>query len=469
MITKLREKCDNSTKFQHFLLIIDKIYCSDFYLAFLVLISVVGFSFKLEIAAMGILIVLIAGSMAFTKNITATFVSICFISVVPLGFYGASGKEFISLFFIAPLLLFAIIFRFIIFPAKYKPDKFFYSQLVYSIALYLGGIGTIAVANYFRIMALYAMFGVGLLQLFFIFFFSAYLKEVNKNTVVYFAKAMVGLCCAISLIYIVQYILELPEFKEAGFYLIYRQYKNNFGNYYLLCLPFCFYLAAKRKFGAIYFLVGFIAYAIMLITKCRGAQLFGTAMLPFMVLFSFIKAPKERRKSLYAAFGCVVIVGIVILSMFSKEILEALGSKDILDDTGRFPLYKEAIRLFLINPVFGGGVGHLNTAVYPNMPKMGIFYFHSTFFQLIGATGLVGLFSYAAVTFYRWKAFNYKSSLNIFVFLGYLGFASYSMVNTGTMSPFPFLLMVTFFTVLVMRYNATQQQQERDKLNLQIP
>ncbi len=439
-------------------------------MAFLIFISVIGFSFKLEIAAMGILIILIAGAMAFTKNITPVFVSICFISIIPLGFYGASGEEFIPLFCIAPIFLFAIIFRFLVFSPQYKPDKLFYSQLVYSVALYLGGIGTIAIANYFRIMALYAMFGVGFLQLFFLFFFSAYLTDIKKETVRYFAKAMVGIAVSLSAIYLIQYVLELPIFKESGFYLIYRQYKNNFGNYYLLCLPFCFYLAAKSKYGWLYFILGFVAYAIMLIMKSRGAQLFGTIMLPFSVVFCFLKAPKEFRKNLCFAFGGILAVGIVFFAIFGDEIIGALSAEDITNDSGRIPLYKEAIRLFLINPVFGGGVGHMNPEVYPSMPKMGIFYFHSTFFQLIGATGLVGLFSYTAVTFNRLKAFNLKNSLNCFILFGYLGFAGYSLINTGTMSPFPFMMMVTFFTVFIMRYNKTRlEEQERDKLYLQIP
>ena len=84
-------------------------------------------------------------------------------------------------------------------------------------------------------------------------------------------------------------------------------------------------------------------------------------------------------------------------------------------------------------------------------------YFHSTFFQALAATGIVGLFGYAFMAFARLKTFIKKYTFNIFLLIGFLGYAGYSMVDVGTAMPFPFAAMVTFMLVLTEKYNAFRQ------------
>ena len=89
-----------------------------------------------------------------------------------------------------------------------------------------------------------------------------------------------------------------------------------------------------------------------------------------------------------------------------------------MGDSGRIKLFKEAWELFKAHPIFGVGKGYVGTGTPTN--EIGIYWFHSTFFQVIASMGIVGLMAYVYYYWARLKILfsNIKNSFNFVCICG---------------------------------------------------
>ena len=122
-----------------------------------------------------------------------------------------------------------------------------------------------------------------------------------------------------------------------------------------------------------------------------------------------------------------------------------------MGSSGRTELFKEAWGLFKAHPIFGVGKGYMG----PNTPPsaIGVYFFHSTFFQVIACMGIVGLAAYAYFYIIRFKILfkNIKHSFNLFCLALLIGFEGYSLLDTGTFIAYPFMALIVIITLLLER------------------
>lgn len=439
-------------------------FYSNIYLILVVAVSAFGFimesayDFKSGTAlfAMGTLIVLMSASLLFCKDATPSFVTFCFICMMPLGFYGAHMEDFFHMWWVGIFLVPSFILHMILYPAdKVKADAMFWAIALYAVALLLGGVGYISIQDYLKIPALYYVILLGPGMLCFYIFYQAYLTRDTRESVDYFARAMVALGVTILLIWVSQYYVDFKAGNAIGIFFPYRQFKNNLGNYTLLTMPFAFYLATKRKGlnSAILFLLGVLQYAALVLSACRGGTVMATVLMPFIVIYSLVVSSKTNRKIFVAQLVLVVAVAVLLMALNFEAVLNKLASLIASGTSGRNELYAEAIRNFKAHPLNGVGIGYLNPEIY-DLKEMSMFWYHSTILQVIASMGIIGLIAWLFMTIVRLGVLAKKDKFNIFMLFAFLGFEGYSMINTGDFSPLPFVTMLTFMFVLCSKHNS---------------
>ena len=231
---------------------------------------------------------------------------------------------------------------------------------------------------------------------------------------------------------------------------------NNFALLLLLCVPSVMYLAGTEKYGYIYliysvflavgviltmsrqawvtlvviYLVSLVALLLLGKNRLINCIITGAAAAVFLILFLIFKdqillllsgTPKSggAKYAIILLLGAVYIVGITVLmikcknkyikygvsggsilliliiaAIFHEKTFEIL-SKFIESSNGRNKLWQDAIDNFASAPAFGIGFfvnlnndpGFAGMEIIPNM-------YHNTFFQLLGACGIFGLWAY---------------------------------------------------------------------------
>lgn len=125
----------------------------------------------------------------------------------------------------------------------------------------------------------------------------------------------------------------------------------------------------------------------------------------------------------------------------------------------RVRLWKEAVALFLKNPVFGGGIGYQGDNF--NHQAASMYWFHSTVFQVIGSMGLVGVAAYAFLYIRKFKIiFAKKRLFNLFFLLSFLGYEAYQLVDASNFVPIPFVMLIVHMFAILEGTNSTEQGQE---------
>ena len=80
--------------------------------------------------------------------------------------------------------------------------------------------------------------------------------------------------------------------------------------------------------------------------------------------------------------------------------------------------------------------------------------------------GIVGILAYGynyvvkGVVLFK----NPRNTFNLFVIVVAIGFEGYSMIDTGTMIPFPYMMLVTIMMCVVEMFTSTKEATEIDKL-----
>ena len=431
-----------------------KIYDSNYFFAVAVAIAVSGFTFRFEIIAMSILLILASIGFLLIKNLTPTFLCIFLTCMVPLRFYGATAEMFLPLIIFLGIAVISMLSRMLIFPIKYRPNKLFYSQLIYSVALILGGLGYLTFKQYISLVPIYTILGLGVFQLFFLVYFSSYYKIADDKVVSDFSRMMVAIGINCLLFFLCEYLVNIPTFITDGFYLPCLQWKNNVGNVLLLAMPFCFYFIIKNKKPIINSIIVSLLLIVLFISRSRGATIFGLIVFIIGAIYTFAKVDKTTKKKFGIVLGVLLAIAIILVIIYWENILPAIQKSLADKSSGRFDIYKLGFNLFKESPIFGIGFYYLKIYDISSLGgNMTVCLFHSTFFQLIASLGLFGLISYSTVAFFKWQQALQNHTFNRVALFSLLGFALYSMINTGTVIPLPCMTIVTMITVICYKHN----------------
>ncbi len=352
-------------------------------------------------------------------------------------------------YFFIPLPI-AIVTHFIRFRVPFRIGKLFFPQLAVSVALLIGGLGTISLEHYTVGLVYALLLGVAILFFYFLFYLYAYPPK-NVDFKYWIANILNFIGILIVAQVITRYVQEFETLSRVGSGAsIGWGVGNNYSTVLLITVAGTFYLATQSKFSVLYLLTAVAQYIVIVIGWSRGATLFAAIILPMLLLALIIGTPKSNKR--YMWFGIAITAAILVgaLIAFWNPIVE-LVEKVLAQGTGvsgRDKLYQEAIDVFMDNPLFGAGVGF--DGLYYAQETMPMYWFHSTLFQIIGSMGIVGIIAYAWYYYARYRIMVRKRCLfSIFMLIGMIGFEGYSMIDTGTFVPLPIMFIVILMTLVI--------------------
>lgn len=431
----------------------EKFFHSNLYIVILTILGIIGFTFKIEIYIIYTIGFIAAISWILCRDMLPSFIAMMIVSMTPLARYGQKGY-FEDLYYILFIMVPAFIARLFLYPVKIRKGRFFLPTLIVAISITLGGLFFLDIKHYFSMPALYYVFGLGFGMLIINFILESTTPH-DTDLTDFLCKMMMGVgFMGISMI-VITYIKNYGLIEDQmNVFKNFFQWGNNLSNNLLISMPFAFYLSTKKKNSVFYFIVGLLQYAAMVLSFSRGGILFGTLMMPLILTAVFIFA-KDDRKKLLLTLILLSIIGILILvRIFQPIIINIIEDMTISGEEARALMYKLAWKNFLAHPIFGMGLAH-NPDLYYFPQAMCIYWYHSTFFQIIASLGLVGVAAYAFQSYCRlYSLFKVKSIFNLFVFFGVLGFAGYSMVNVGYFVPLPYMAMLIQLFIIVDRNNS---------------
>lgn len=452
---KIVGKAPNFVKISDFF---DKIYHSVYYIIFVALISVLGFTLKQEVAAMFILLIVISVNLALCRDVSPSFLPTILIALIPMQYANADLSGFGVMVYAAVFMVPAIILRFVFFPFRFNKGKNLIPILVYSVVLVLGGVGSdITASEYFAFYPIYTVLGLGFLQALMYLFWQSYTPASSDETILYFCKMMCAIAAVSVIMILYTYIYYYATHEVTSFKFVSFLWKNYVSDILMLTMPFSFYLAVKTRYKVLFAAYGLLQYLAIIFTLSGGGMMFSTLMMPFLLFLTLKSVDKKHRKIFLFALGAICLAILAFVIVKRDVFIELYKKKIATGGTERFTLYEHAIEVFKKFPVFGGGYGYTDAFIQENfVEKMDFImtYFHSTFFQALAATGIVGVLGYAFMAFFRLKTFIKKDLFNLFLLVGFLGYAGYSMIDVGTAMPFPFVAMCTFMLVLTEKHNS---------------
>ena len=330
--------------------------------------------------------------------------------------------------------------------------KMFFPLMAVAYALLIGGTGFAAKDDLLRALPDFLMLGMGVTLVYMLY--NHYLKRDDKRDIpLYFSKTMmyIGLVICLQIIVtLIQRKLPISQWHTEVLDIGWAN-RNGIATYLIFTAGLTMYLSTRYRQGWIFLTIGLFEYLCLIMTFSRGAIIFGTFSGILALVFTIIKAPNKKMHLLYLAFMSIAVLFLYLI--LRKDVNEMLGAllERGMDSSGRIDLYKEAWALFKAHPLFGVGKGYVGTNTHTN--GIGIYWFHSTVFQVLACMGIVGLIAYVYFYWARLKILfsNIKNSFNLFVLAVWVGFEGYSLINTGTFVAYPCMALVITMTLLLER------------------
>lgn len=428
-----------------------KFITTDFY--FIIVTAIVTAAWILQSAQLGFIGLIAISSIAllFADDIVPFTINI-FGAVLMI--YDSEVSTFIDMWWVfIPLGIALIVFIARNVKGKrFRLGKMFFPQLAVTVALFIGGLGVVEKDDYMRALPTIIALGVGVLAVYLLYVNFAK-RDEHRDYGLMFAKILmyIGIAVCIELIFCIVRSGLAPSEWNRSYWDTGWGNRNNIATFLLFTAPMCLYLATRYKHtGWIYILIGIAQYACLIMTFSRGGILFGAIGGVVGLILLIVKAPSKKR--MLITIGVIVLAIAVFAVIFRDKIsdmLESLMSRGT-GLSGRDKLYEEAWELFLEHPILGVGMGYVGTGP-SSLTTMQMYLFHSTFYQVVACMGIVGLacylYYYGARLFILFRGIKHK--FNLFILVAWIGFEGYSMVDTGTMVPFPNMMLVIVTMLLL--------------------
>ncbi len=430
---------------------LDNFFYSLHYPALVALIAVVSFITNMQMG--GYAVYLILASVLLVRQRDATPILPLLVFFITL-FRDLSVTSHLLFYLMLIPLAVCLVIHFIKFPPiPFCPGKLFLPLLAVSTALFAGGLLSPYLSDYSKGLLYIIPLGPGLTIIY--LFFNNYVRPPeNFDTKQYLCILLVllGMICCIQFSY---YFLECKVLKsdvfeppELGWSNV-----NGLASLLLLAIPASCYLLVKSKNVVSWSAMVALFYVAILLTKCDGALGVSVAYLPFMAFFVYRRLPKSSKKTfsnvLFLASLLACLCGIMLEKTGNFQPLVDKLLHAFEDDHGRSPLYRNAVNVFIKNPIFGGGMGYYNDFAYESGVALRNFNFHSTFFTVIGCMGSAGLLAYFYYFFARYRLITERNtSFNLFIFFAFTMFENHGFVDTCEFSTIPQMIVITLIILI---------------------
>ena len=368
---------------------------------------------------------------------------------------GQSTMLLQHLWLAVPVVVF-IVLHFVIHLRKPRLGKLFFAQCAVALSLLLGGLFSIAPADYFSPGALYFVPLLGLGMLLFYFWFQ---NGVSSNKYYDCREKLMeclyalGIFCTFSILDQAVRTAVSMNAVSAAFNASYV-WSNDICELMLFAIPAPFYFA-RRHYG--HTIAGLIFFLAMIPTHSASAILVGGVLL--LCCFTYLFVYRKPHRFLTG----VLIVLLVLLALGAVIFLSGreggLLSWFFAEENGRLALIREAWGSFLRNPLFGAGLGASTTEA--EVTFMAINWTHNFIFQVLGGLGILGLLVYGYQLYLRARlVFSRPDPFRMACGLSYLGIFLISMFQPGVFCPMPYETMaVMIFAVL-----ETAEREETEKM-----
>lgn len=353
----------------------------------------------------------------------------------------------------------ALVYRFIRGFRTLRLGGNFFGLVAVSIAVMLGGLGSITVQEYFSLPSLYHVLGLGPVMIVLYLFFKSAVNVAREYDVADKIAGAMYLAAAFIAFMILRIFVAYPDVWEAGANMTdtvvrHAPWRNSAAALVVMLLPFIFYYA--RRHHPVHLLSAFGIYITVILSGSRGAFVCGGIQFVLCLFFFYLtKRSHLRRIILITLFVLLALLVVFIdpIIDFCSEYLRMSLNFDNIAKESRFRLFIRSFEDFSSSPLFGKGLGYTgNQDIYiPYEQTWQITWYHSLFPQIIGSLGIVGILAYGYQFWLRLRLI-LEAERTLYtkaLAFSYIGILIYSQIDPGIFSPLPFAALTVFLFVFL--------------------
>ena len=362
---------------------------------------------------------------------------------------------------LSPAIL-CLIFHFFLYPVKkFRLGKLFIPFCVITVALLLGGLGSIWAKNYLKNLIMSLSAGP-LLLLIYLLFLNFINPPKNFDLKGYFATflSLVGACIVIEYLwrnYLVELKLTPPNALGLGWGNV-----NTAAAMLLFCIPACWYLFTKRQNLLFNVFLLLLLYSSLFIIDSQMTRAITIVFTPGLMIITCLKADTKTKKLLNVLYFLIILGTVcalyylVIANGGIKQLL--VNIFDIITRDSRDDLINDAIKEFLKHPILGVGQGYENPDLIGGTNMVVMFNFHCVFAHLLATTGIVGTLAYGYYYYSRCKILMDKyTTFNLFMAIGFTMIQIYSFVDAIEFTIMPLMMYLTIYLVVTELSNGKKE------------
>ena len=404
-----------------------------------------------EVLGTYILAIIVSSTLIFSDDLLPTLEGILVICCFAIRCKN-SAPEFFSMWYLGIPTVILVILRFILYKPQFRKNSFTPGMLAVSAAILLGGAGIIYWKSYFSPTSLFYMFSLGIGMVILISFVSPCLRsDRGYDFSDRFAKIHMTALFTLALSLFQEYASRFDEFSQK-FSVLPFQWRNNAATILMMCMPFAFYLAAKKYSWTF---AGLLDYIAILFTGSRGGLIFGTVELAICLVLILVLDKKHRKNNIILI--CVLSLGAILASEILFEMISYTIQRMLDPDENsiRLKLIERGFEDFKASPMVGRGLGYMGNRDIHQSAKHTLCWYHCSIVQVFASTGLIGAAAYTFLNVQRIRCFiKNLSFFAVILFTAFIGLEMMSFVNPGIFAPFPYLMLATIYFAVMENCNS---------------
>ncbi|MDE6557740.1 MAG: O-antigen ligase family protein [Clostridia bacterium] len=367
------------------------------------------------------------------------------------------------------LICVAIVYRFVLSLVKrqFRITPMFWGLLGFSLALTFGGI----FYSHYSIMSLIFGFGLGAVFLCVYVFMCANLqlndvafKKIAFYFLIWFAVVALELIVAY---FITDGLIVNGKVERTKLMFGWGTY-NNTGVFLTLTIPAWFYFARKcDKWSVAFIIGGLFNLAMCFLSMARQGMLMGVIIFIACCVWLLVRDKGKKRLINACVMGGLLLVILIVGAAMHDKVGQFFSSllAGLKTGNGRTRLWQQAMDNFLNHPLLGiGFYDPCALEVYPggSLPQVGYFagdnlstsdpyMCHNTIFQILSASGLVGLVAYVVHRMHT--VFSYidnPTDERTFIALTVAGLLLLSLLGNHIFSVLPTLIYSALIAMLTV-------------------
>ena len=432
----------------------------DYYDGAIFFASLLIVAFRWEVVGCLVFLGIIGAALVLSDRLSDIFLSLILLTVFVTRCYD-SFDVFIRFIPFYAVVILCVVFHFIYYCAKPTFGASFPGLVAVTVALTLGGIGSLSASQYVRPMNLYYVLGLGIMMP---ILYIAVKPRADAEARDRFMRALFLAGCLAAYAVVIFYARGWNEFKET-YHALNFQSSNNLATFLMISLPIGFWYSKQNRAVIV---VPVLQYIALLFCDSRGGTVLGTIeFFALLVFFCFFRSDWFRRICFIATILLIVVLTVALLpkvltfyrydekiAHFSelsfRQLLRAAFTNVVDDGEARVGLLKRSFADFKSNPVFGVGLGYTGNEDLYNPVKGAMNWYHMWLPQIWGSLGIVGLLCFGYQLFLRIKlALTRREFPEVTLSLCYAGLLMMSQVNPGEFCPFPYALIATVIFILI--------------------